>query len=122
LRSDVIFSNTNKYITLALKYNKTDYNHDSIEIIMSTTGNSTYPVKTLKRLFREDLQPINAPLFRFANKIFSYANFVVILCNKLSRISVPNYNLFTSYSFRRNAAITTKLKGILDSDIQRLGR
>ena len=36
---DIIFSNTDKYITLALKHSKTDYNHKSIEIIISTTGN-----------------------------------------------------------------------------------
>jgi hypothetical protein len=56
-------------------------------------------------------------LFRFANRTFSYANFVAILCSRLSRIGVPNCNLFISYSFRRDAATITKLKGVLDSDI-----
>jgi hypothetical protein len=122
LRSDVTFSDTDEHVTLALKRSKTDYNHEGVEIIMSATGNSTCPVKALRRLFREDLQPINAPLFRFANRTFSYTNFVATLRSRLSRIGVPNCNLFTGHSFRRGAATTAKLKGVLDSDIQRLGR
>jgi hypothetical protein len=50
-----MFSDTDKYITLALKYNKTNYNYDNIKIIISAIGNSICPVKALRRLFREDL-------------------------------------------------------------------
>jgi hypothetical protein len=55
LRSDVTFSDTDEHITLALKHNKTDYNHNNMEIIISAISNSIYLVKALKRLFREDL-------------------------------------------------------------------
>jgi hypothetical protein len=55
LRLDITFSDMDEYITLALKYSKTDYNHDSVEIIISAIGNSICPVKALRRLFREDL-------------------------------------------------------------------
>ena len=122
LCSDVIFSNIDKHIILALKCNKTNYNYNSMKIIMSATGNSICPIKVLRQLFREDLYPINTLLFRFVDRMFSYANFITILYNRLSRIGIPNYNLFTSYSFRRGTITTTKLERVLDSDIQRLRR
>ena len=50
-----MFSDTDEHVTLALKRSKTDYNHESIEIIISAIGNSICPVKALRRLFREDL-------------------------------------------------------------------
>ena len=126
MRSDITFNNKDsdegKHITIALKRNKTDYNYKGVEIILAAIEDAICLVRALRRLFDQDIQPPTAPLFRFYNRTFSYINFVEELRGRLSRKGVPSYKLYTGHSFRRGAAITAKMKGMLDSDIQRLGR
>jgi hypothetical protein len=121
-RSDITFSENNDHVTVSLKRSKTDHEHKGVDIVIAASNTSTCAVKALKRLFTEDDQPPSAPLFRFSSKIFSYRNFVTALRRRLDDHNVPNSAIYSGHSFRRGAATTAKLNGILDSDIQRLGR
>lgn len=122
LRSDITFSENFDHVTLRLKRSKTDTLHKGVEIIIAATGSPTCAVLALKRLFQLDPQPLHHPLFRFTRKVFSYRNFVSTLRQRLDDFGVPNSNLYTGHSFRRGATTTAKENGLLDSDIQRLGR
>lgn len=122
LRSDVTFSDSNDYVIIALKRSKTDLQHKGVAIVISATDTATCPVKALCRLFTEDPRPQMDPLFRFPSKTFSYHNFVTELRKRLAAHGVPNSTRFTGHSLRRGAATTAKLNGMLNSDIQRLGR
>lgn len=120
LRQDVTFGDD--HVILSLKRSKTDYEHKGVSIVVASTGSSTCPVKALKRLFELDPQPPTAPLFRLSSRVFSYENFVAATRSRLRAHNVPNAMHFSGHSFRRGAATTAKLNGMLDSDIQRLGR
>ena len=122
LRSDVTFSNSDDHVVIALKRSKTDYEQKGVAIVVAASSTFTCPVQALRRLFAEDPQPPYAPLFRFSTKVFLYRNFVTALRSRISNHNIPNSTLFTGHSLRRGAATSAKLHGMLDSDIQRLGR
>jgi hypothetical protein len=122
LRSDITFCDTDDHIILTLKESKTDYEHKGIQIVIAASNSSTCPVQALRRLFKEDPQPLNAPLFRFSNQAFSYRNLVAALRDHLDAIGIPDSSIYSGHSFRRGAASTAKMNGMLDTDIQRLGR
>lgn len=63
-RLDDAFTEYDQYAVLRLKNSKTDLDHISIQIILAATSEASCPVKTLRRLLKEDPQPGNAPLFR----------------------------------------------------------
>ena len=122
LRSDVTFSENNDHVSIRLKRSKTDTDHKGVEITIIASNSSTCVVQVLQRLFRLDPQPPKAPLFRFTHQTFSYSNFVAMIQTRLRLRGFPHWNMFSGHSFRRGAASTAKLNGMLDSDIQRLGR
>ena len=122
LRSDITFCDTDDHVILALKESKTDYEHKGVQIVIAASNSSTCPVRALRRLFKEDPQPPNAPLFRFSNRAFSYKNFVAALRHRLDAIGIRDSSIYSGHSFRRGAASTAKMNGMLDADIQRLGR
>jgi hypothetical protein len=83
LRSDVRFSDSFDHAILTLKRSKTDLEHKGVQIVLAASLNSTCPVLALKRLFKNDVQPPNAPLFRFNSRAFLYSNFVIALRRRL---------------------------------------
>ena len=54
LRSNVTFSDTNDYVTIALKRSKTDYDHKGVAIVVAASRTLTCLVHILRRLFAED--------------------------------------------------------------------
>jgi hypothetical protein len=71
-KSDIYFGENNNYIILTLKYNKTNTEGISIEIILVATGSLIYPVKVLLELFANNIQSLSVLLFRLYNRPFSY--------------------------------------------------
>ncbi len=78
-RSDISFEEENQYTTLRLKQSKTDVEHTEVQIILAATGQQTYPVAALRRLFIQDPRPPNAPMFRLSFVAFFCQNVVAIL-------------------------------------------
>jgi hypothetical protein len=79
LRSDITFGDVDEHVILSLKRSKTDYDHVGVDIVIATTGNSTCPVRALRRLFKEDSQPMDSPLFRLSLGALLYNKFFVIV-------------------------------------------
>jgi hypothetical protein len=99
LRSDVTFLDRDKHVIVYLKASKTDYNYKGVDIVISTSDTSTCPVRALRRLFAEDPQPLNSPLFRFANRAFSHDNLVKTLRKRLDHASITNSSTYSRHSF-----------------------
>jgi hypothetical protein len=68
-----------------------------------------------------DKQP-TAPLFRSSSGAFDYKFFVNTLRAYLLKIDDPHLSRYSGHSFRQGAAQHASDNGILDTDIQRLGR
>lgn len=62
-RSDITFAEGNGYAILRLKRSKTDVNHQGVEIMLAAVDSPLCPVRALRRLFAENPQPPDAPLF-----------------------------------------------------------
>jgi hypothetical protein len=121
-RSDITFSEDDDHVLLLLKVSKTDEGHRGVHIVLVATRGPSCPVVALRRLFNDDPQPPDAPLFRFSGRAFSHSHFVETLRGVLMAKNVPNSNLYSSHSYRRGAASTAKNSGMAKDDIQRLGR
>ncbi len=115
-RSDVTFSDDNRYAILRLKRSKTDRKHRGVDIYLAATSNSRCPVAALQRLFRDDPQPPGAPLFRTSTGAFTREHLLTTMKMKLPGIDT------SGHSFRRGAAQFAHNNGISDHDIQTLGR
>lgn len=120
-RSDISFSEGDQYAILRLKRSKTDTEHTGVQIVLAAMGEKTCPVNALRRLFIQDPHPANAPLFRFSSSAFSRQNVVAILKKRIASIGLSNTS-FSGHSFRKGAAQHAADHGILDENIQRLGR
>lgn len=120
-RSDVTFSKHNQYATLQLKRSKTDTSHTGVLIMLAATSLPTCPVAALWNLITHDLQPPQAPLFAFNNSAFSRRRVVEQLRLRLSALEIfaPHYS---GHSFRKRAAQHAADNGMLNDDIQKLGR
>ena len=121
-RSDITFDEDLEYAILRLKRSKTDYDHKGVEIVLAATHDQTCPVTALRQLFLADKQPLTAPLFRSGSGAFDYNYFVQTLRKHLHNIGDPRVDHYSGHSFRRGAAQHAADNGILDVDIQRLGR
>jgi hypothetical protein len=121
-RSDVTFDENSEYVILRLKCSKTDLDHKGVEIILAATHDQICPVTALRNLFLLDPQPPTAPLFRFDSRAFDYNLFVDTLRNRLKNIGDQRSLCYSGHSFRRGVAQHAADNGILDGDIQRLGR
>ena len=69
-KSDIIFSEQDKYAMLRLKRSKTDTNHTGVFIMLAATKNLTYLVTALRFLFTHHSQPPHTELFAFNNCSF----------------------------------------------------
>jgi hypothetical protein len=114
---DITFSDLDKHIIVSLKQSKTDYNHIRVNIIITATGTLTCPIRALRRLFEEDLQPRDSPLFWLSSSALSYHKFVAIVHSQLQGSSIPNSDDYSGHSFHRGAATQAKANSILNEDI-----
>jgi hypothetical protein len=122
LHSNVTFSDNFDHAILTLKRSKIDIEHKGVQIVLVASSNSICLVRALKRLFDIDAQPPSAPLFHFSSKAFSYNNFVLALRRRLDDHSIINSTSYLSHSLHQGAATQAKINGMLDSNIQQLGR
>jgi hypothetical protein len=83
LRSDITFSDLDEHVIVSLKRSKTNYNHIGVDIIIAATATPTYPVRALRRLFEDDPQPLDSPLFRLSTGPLSYQKFVATIRQRL---------------------------------------
>ena len=120
-RSDVRFAENDQYAVLRLKRSKTDVKHTGVQIILSATGELTCPVAALRRLFNHVKRPASAPLFMLSNAAFSRVSVISILKSRLAQAGLSETG-FSGHSFRNGAAQHASDQGMLDSQIQKLGR
>ena len=120
-RSDVRFAENDQYAVLRLKRSKTDVKHTGVQIILSATGERTCPVAALRRLFNHVKRSASAPLFMLSNAAFSRVSVISILKSRLAQAGFSETG-FSGHSFRKGAAQHASDQGMLDSQIQKLGR
>lgn len=123
LRRDVHFSDTEDHVVLSLRATKVDTKYSGVEIVLASEPHSpTCPVQALRRLMQLDPQPGNAPLFRHSSGDFSRAKYIDTLRSRLRAKGFKGVMVYSGHSFRRGAAQHASDNGLLDEDIQRLGR
>lgn len=120
-RSDVFFSENDQYAILRLKRSKTDINHTGVQIVLAATGEPTCPVASLRRLFLVDPQLPSAPLFQLASGSFPRQRVITILRSRLIQAGLSDTG-FSGHSFRKGAAQHASDHGMLEENIQKLGR
>ncbi|KAF4769439.1 hypothetical protein HAV15_008849 [Penicillium sp. str.  len=120
-RSDVRFSSSLDHVQLTLKRSKTDRRHEGAQIILAKTGDGACPVDALQRLLLLDPKAPDAPLFSFHRRPFNRNNFLSTLSTKLKALGI-HANGYSGHSFRKGAAQHAHDSGILDDQIQVLGR
>jgi len=120
-RADVRFSPTYDHAQLHLKRSKADRNHNGVNIILAATNDAACPVEALRKLFLLDPKPLHAPLFAFAAKTFSAAAFQTALLTKMTNLGL-NIAGIKGHSFRKGAAQHAHDAGVLQEQIQALGR
>lgn len=123
LRRDVHFSENYDHAILSLRASKADTEFKGIEILLSSDPHSpTCAVTALRNLFERDPQPLNAPLFRISSGAFPRDYYISTLRSRLQAHKYTNVIDYAGHSFRRGAAQHASDNGLLDEDIQRLGR
>lgn len=120
-RSDIIFSEDHNTATLLLRRSKTDINNTGVRIILARTGGIACPVTSLLHLFATDRKDQSDTLFRFTNGPFTRSRVLSALTLGLSKIGIQDIG-YSGHSFRRGAAQHASDMGMLDSEIQTLGR
>ncbi|KAI3244694.1 hypothetical protein CBS147309_9556 [Penicillium roqueforti] len=120
-RSDVRFSSSLDHVQLTLKRSKTDRCHEGAQIILAKTGDGACPVDALQRLLLLDPKTPDAPLFSFHRRPFNRNNFLSTLSTKLRALGI-HADGYSGHSFRKGAAQHAHDSGILDDQIQVLGR
>jgi integrase len=120
-RSDITFAVNDQYAILRLKRSKTDRDYTGVEVVLAAINEPTCPVRALRLLFTQDVQPQSAPLFRFQDTHFSRSALVQTLRSRLTRAGY-NSSPYSGHSFRRGAAQHASDNGMLDEHIQALGR
>lgn len=89
--------------------------------MLAATNQPTCPVSALRRLFTHVPQEPHAPLFACNNTAFSRRYIIDKLRVRLTTSGISSSN-YTGHSFRRRAAQHASDNGMLDEDIQKLGR
>jgi hypothetical protein len=69
---DITFNNLDEHIIILLKQSKTNYNHISINIIIAIIATLTCLMQALRRLFKDDPQPLDSPLFQLSTGLLLY--------------------------------------------------
>lgn len=124
LRRDITFAENDEHAILSLRGSKADTNFTGVEIFISSESEDPHccPVKALRALVTLDPKPKNAPLFSLSTGAFNRKHLIDTLRARLRAAGVANAKDFAGHSFRRGAAQHASDNGILDQDIQRLGR
>jgi integrase len=112
-RSDISFSANHDTATLLRRRSKTDVNNTSVRIAC--------PVASLLHLLATDPQDQSDTLCRFINGPFTRIRVLSALSLGLSKIGIQDSG-YSGHSFRRGAAQHASDMGMLDSEIQTLGR
>lgn len=120
-RSDTSFAEGDQYAVLRLKRSKTDTEHSGVQIIFAGTSKNTCPIASLRRLFLMDPQPAYAPLFRLNSCSLSRQSIVAVLRKRLIQAGITETG-FSGHNFRKGAAQHAADHGMLDENIQILGR
>jgi integrase len=120
-RSDISFSENYDTATLLLRRSKTDVNNTGVRIIIARTKGITCPVASLLHLLAIDPQDQSDTLFRFSNGPFTRARVLSALSLGLLTLGIQDSG-YSGHSFRRGAAQHASDMGMLDSEIQTLGR
>lgn len=120
-QSDVRFPENDQYAVLRLKRSKTETKYTGVQIILSATGEPTCPVAALRRLFDNVKRPASAPLFMLSNAAFSRVSVISTLTSRLAQAGISETG-FSGHSFRKGAAQHASDQGMLNSQIQKLGR
>jgi hypothetical protein len=121
-RRDVTFADNDEHAVILLRSSKSDYDHTGVEIVVANTGEDTCPVAALRALYTLDPQPPRAPLFRTHNGTLSRNKYINEMRRRLKDNGHTNYKCYSGHSPRRGAAQHAADNGILEYDIQRLGR
>jgi hypothetical protein len=74
-----MFSDLDEHIIVSLKRSKTNYDYIGVNIIIAATATPTCPVRALRRLFKDDPQPLDSPLFRLLIGPLLYQKFVAMI-------------------------------------------
>lgn len=119
LRSDVQF--WSDHATLHLRHTKTDRDNKGVYIRLPRTDNDFCPVAALRRLFSEDPQPHDAPLFRFIQQGFPRQTLVQWIRTYLELAGESKAG-YSGHSIRRGATQDAHEMGIPTDDIMALGR
>jgi integrase len=123
-RSDINFAADSNTATLLLRRSKTDINRTGVRIILAATGDAACPVTALRRLFDTDpkVDP-DEPLFSFSgnNTAFTRTRVLSRVTTGLRKAGIQDVG-FSGHSFRRGAAQHASNMGMLDHEIQLLGR
>ncbi|KAJ3453583.1 hypothetical protein MRS44_017830 [Fusarium solani] len=120
-RSDIRFSSSSDHAQLTLKRSKTDRRHEGVQIILARTGDGACPVDALQKLLLLDPKEHDAPLFSFHRRPFSRSNSLSTLSTKLRTLGLQTDG-YSGHSFRKGAAQHAHDSGILNDQIQMLGR
>jgi hypothetical protein len=121
-RRDITFADNDEHVILTLRSSKCDVEHTGVEIVLARTGTDTCPIKALRALFTLDPQPRRAPLFRASTGTFTRAKYIKALQSRLRDCGNKDWKDYTLHSPRRGAAQHAADNGILEDDIQKLGR
>lgn len=120
-RSDIRLSSSLDHAQLTIKRSKTDRRHEGVQIILAKSGDRACPVDALQKLLLLDPRGPDAPLFSFHRRPFSRNNFLSTLSTKLKALGIQADG-YSGHSFRKGAAQHAHDSGILDDQIQVLGR
>ena len=121
-RRDITFAENDEHAIIYLRSSKSDYDHSGVEIVVARTGTASCPVLALRSLFDLDPQHPTAPLLRSSKGAFNRKFLLSTLKNRLRRQGYHDYKDYTGHSFRRGAAQQASDFGMLEEEIQRLGR
>jgi hypothetical protein len=121
-RRDVTFADNDEHAVILLRSSKSDHEHTGVEVVVAKTDEPTCPVTALRALYTLDPQPSRAPLFRTSNGAFSRNAYVGEMRRRLRNKGEKNYSQYAGHSPRRGAAQHAADNGIMEYDIQRLGR
>jgi hypothetical protein len=121
-RRDVTFADNDEHAVVLLRSSKSDYDHTGVEIVVAKTGEATCPVSALRALYALDPQLPRAPLFRTHRGTLSRNKYINEMRKRLRDNGYQDYMRYAGHSPRRGAAQHAADNGILEYDIQRLGR
>lgn len=107
-------------LTISLPTSKTDPFRHGITLTVAATNDEACAVKPLKHLIRQFPTLPNAPLFNQSKGAFTRDFVIINLRSILTNLGLEGN--YSGHSFGRGASTSVKEAGLIDSDIQMLGR